>query len=197
MAKPLRGDAGCWISPQAAGLLVHDGGKALSLPHLIATLGAMGINPSWRMFRRMQYSAFALGALIYAAAVAHGWRVLPVEPQLKLEGMVFFPALYFLLTLTLPLAAPPLRRWLKAHIWLSFRTGFGQSVISVLAVVLVLATAAGFIYADTARATHGGRFPAGAFSAYAAGVGVLLAQALLVRRMERDPVLKAQIETAA
>src|SRR6202020_464074 len=138
----------------------------------------MDVSPAWRMFRRMQYSAFAAGALIYAAAAAHAWRVLPGAPAFKLHWMLLYPSLYFLGTLLIPLAAPPLRRMLQAHIWISFRTGFGQSVISVLAVVLVLATAAGFIYADTATAAHNGRFPESAFSAYAAGVGVLLAQAL-------------------
>jgi hypothetical protein len=32
------------------------------------------------------------------------------------------------------------------------------------------------------------------FSGYAAGVGLLLAQALLVRGIERDPALRGQIE---
>jgi hypothetical protein len=157
----------------------------------------MDVSPSWRMFRRMQYTAFAAGALIYAAAAAHAWRVLPGAPAFKLKWMLLYPSLYFLVTLIAPLAAPPLRRMLRTHIWISFRTGFGQSVISVLAVVLVLATAAGFIYGDTASAAHSGRFPASAFSAYAAGVGVLLAQALLVRQIERDPALRPRIEGAA
>ena len=156
----------------------------------------MDVGPAWRMFRRMQYSAFAAGALIYAAAVAHAWRVLPGAPILKLESMLLYPGAYFLATLVVPLAAPPLRRLLQTHIWISFRTGFGQSVISVLAVVLVLATAASFIYFDTAHAAHSGRLPQSAFSAYAAGIGVLLAQALLVRRIERDPALRRQIQTA-
>ncbi|HEY1750583.1 MAG TPA: hypothetical protein VGG29_04935 [Caulobacteraceae bacterium] len=155
----------------------------------------MGVSPAWRMFRRMQYTAFVAGVLIYAAAGAHAWRVLPGAPSFKLEWMVLYPGLYFLATLVIPLAAPPLRRMLKTHIWISFRTGFGQSAVSVLAVVLVLATAAGFIYYDTAHAAVSGRFPESAFSAYAAGVGVLLAQALLVRRIERDPALKARIES--
>ena len=86
---------------------------------------------------------------------------------------------------------------LKTHIWISFRTGFGQSVVSVLAVVFVLATAAAFIYADTARAASNGRFPEASFAAYAAGLGVLLAQALLVRRIEHDPMLRTRIEGAA
>ena len=157
----------------------------------------MGVSASWRMFRRMQYSAFAVGALIYAAGAVHAWAVLPATPKLKLEGMALWPALYFAATLAIPLLTPPLRHVLKTHIWISFRTGFGQSVVSVLAVVFVLATAAAFIYADTAHAALSGRFPQSAFSAYAAGLGVLLAQALLVRRIERDPTLRTQIESAA
>jgi hypothetical protein len=156
----------------------------------------MDVGPAWRMFRRMQYSAFAAGALIYAAAAAHAWRVLPGASAHKLVSMLLYPGGYFLATLVAPLAAPPLRRMLKTHIWISFRTGFGQSVISVLAVVLVLATAASFLYFDTARAALSGRLPESAFSAYAAGIGVLLAQALLVRRIERDPALRPQIEAA-
>ena len=154
----------------------------------------MGVSPAWRMFRRMQYSAFAMGSLIYAAAAVHAWRVLPGRPAMKLEEMVLWPGVLFLFTLVAPLAAPPLRRMLKTHIWISFRTGFGQSVISVLAVLLVLVTAAAFIYFDTAGAARRGGFPASAFSAYAAAVGVLLAQAVLVRRMENDPALRPRIE---
>jgi hypothetical protein len=157
----------------------------------------MGVSASWRMFRRMQYSAFALGALIYAAGAVHAWSVLPAPAQVKLEGMALWPALCFAATLAIPLLTPPVRHVLKTHIWISFRTGFGQSVVSVLAVVFVLATAAAFIYADTARAALSGRFPQASFSAYAAGLGVLLAQALLVRRIERDPTLRPRIEGAA
>jgi hypothetical protein len=157
----------------------------------------MGVTPSWRLFRRMQYSAFAAGALIYAAAVTYAWSVLPWAPAFKLDWLVLYPSCYFLATLVLPLAIPPLRRRLKTHIWIAFRTGFGQSVVSVLAVVLVLGFFAAFIYIDTIDATHGGRFPSSAFAAYAAGVGVLLAQALLVRLIERDPALKARIDEAA
>jgi hypothetical protein len=157
----------------------------------------MGISPSWRMFRRMQYTAFAVGTLIYAAGAVHAWRVLPGAPRLKLESMALWPAIYFASTLAVPLLAPPVRQVLKAHIWISFRTGFGQSVVSVLAVVLVLCTAAAFIYADIGRAAHGGRFPQASFAAYAAGLGVLLAQAFLVRMIERDPTLRPRIEGAA
>ncbi|HEY2706711.1 MAG TPA: hypothetical protein VGI95_01550 [Caulobacteraceae bacterium] len=145
----------------------------------------------------MQYTAFAAGVLIYAAAGAHAWRVLDAPSKVKLEFMALWPACYFALTLAIPLLAPPVRNILKTHIWISFRTGFGQSVVSVLAVVLVLATAAAFIYFDTARGVQSGRFPQSAFAAYAAGLGVLLAQVLLMRRIERDPTLRAQIESAA
>jgi hypothetical protein len=149
------------------------------------------VSPAWRMFRRMQYSAFAVGALFYAAAAVHAWRVLPGDAKSKTLWMVLYPGVYFLATLVLPLVTPPIRRLLKTQIWISFRTGFGQSVISVLGVALVLVTAAAFMYFDTAAG--GGRFPVAALSGYAAGVGVLLAQALLVRRIERDPTLQAQI----
>ncbi len=142
----------------------------------------------------MQDSAFVVGALIYAAAAVHAWRVLPGAASFKLQRMVLLPGLYFLATLMIPLVAPPVRRMLRTHLWITFRTGFGQSVISVLAVVLILACAAAFIFVDTANAAHNGRgFPESAFAAYAAGVGVLLAQALLVRRIERDPALRPRI----
>ena len=157
----------------------------------------MGVSASWRMFRRMQYSAFAVGSLIYAAGAVFAWAVLPGPPKFKLEGMALWPAVYFAATLAVPLLARPVRHVLEAHIWISFRTGFGQSVVSVLAVVFVLAVAAAFIFTDTVHAALNGRFPQASFSAYAAGLGVLLAQALLVRRIERDPTLRPRIEGAA
>jgi len=157
----------------------------------------MVVSASWRLFRRMQYSAFAAAALIFAAGATYAWSVLPQDGAYKLRWMLLYPGAYFLATLVLPLAIGPLRRLLKTHIWVSFRTGFGQSVISVLAVVLVLGAAAAFIYVDTTDAAHGGRFPTSAFTAYAAGIGVLLAQAVLVARIERDPALRARIEGTA
>ena len=41
---------------------------------------------------------------------------------------------------------------------------------------------------------HGGRYPAGVFSGYAAGIGILGAQAILVRALETVPEVRAQIE---
>jgi hypothetical protein len=136
----------------------------------------MGVSRSWRIFRRMQDSAFAVGALIYAAGAVYAWTVLPGPAWFKLQRLLLFPGLYFLATLLIPLAAPPVRRMLRTHLWISFRTGFGQSVVSVLAVVLILTCAAAFIIFDTVHAEHSGRgFPESAFAAYAAGVGVLRA----------------------
>ena len=145
----------------------------------------------------MQDSAFLVGALIYTAAAVYAWSVLPGATVFKLQRMVLFPGLYFLATLLIPLVAPPIRRVLRMHLWIAFRTGFGQSVVSVLVVVLILASAAAFIIYDTTHAAHNGRFPESAFAAYAAGVGILLAQALMVRRLERDPTLRSSIENAA
>jgi hypothetical protein len=42
---------------------------------------------------------------------------------------------------------------------------------------------------------HGGRYPAGVFSGYAAGIGILLVQAILARDLERDPDVRRRIET--
>jgi hypothetical protein len=146
------------------------------------------------MFRRMQDSIFAAASLIYAGAVVHAWRVLPGGDDLKLWRTLLFPAAFFILSLSAIMLAPPLRAALSRHMWISFRIGFGQSVISVLGGVTVLLAAAGFIYWQTHEAVHGGRYPAGVFSGYAAGIGLLLAQALLVRQLERDPVFRRQIE---
>ena len=61
----------------------------------------------------------------------------------------------------------------------------------------LLGAAAVFIYLQIAGVAKGGRYPAGVFSGYAAGVGILLVQAALVRRLERDPAYRSRIEQAA
>ena len=93
-----------------------------------------------------------------------------------------------------PLLAPPVRRWLKRYVWLSFAAGFGQSVGSVLTSLGVLAVAAVFIHWQIAGAAGGGRYPAGVFSAFGAGIGILVAQAVLVRVLEREPKIREIIE---
>ena len=149
---------------------------------------------AWRMFRRMQASVVLVAALVYAAAAVHAWQALPGAQALKLQRMVAFPALYFTLSLAGVMLIPPLRAAMLNHLWISFRTGYGQSAISVLVGVGVLIAAGAFIYWQTQAVAHGGRYPAGVFAGYGAGVGLLLAQSLLVRRLERDPTLRGQIE---
>lgn len=149
---------------------------------------------SWRNFRRMQMSTFAAACLIYAGAVFYAWRTLPGDDELKLQRTVLFPTSFLLLSWLLPLLIPAARRLLARHVWLSYQSGFGQSVISVLTGIGVLAAAAGFIYWQVANVENGGRYPAGVFSGYAAGIGILVAQLLLVRRLEQDPAVRAVIE---
>jgi hypothetical protein len=146
------------------------------------------------MFRRMQDTTLAVGALAYGAALVHAWRVLPGPSELKLQRTAIFPALFLTITPLAALLIPVLRATLTRHLWISYRTGFGQSVISVFGGVSVLIAACGFIFWQIHAAAHGGRYPGGAFSGYAAGIGLLLAQAILVRRIEADPVLRGRIE---
>ena len=148
----------------------------------------------WRMFRRMQASLVAGASLLYLGAAIHAWRVLPGGGGLKLQRTVIYPAVMFGASFAAFVLVPVLRRALSRHLWISYRTGFGQSVVSVLAGVGVLVLAAGFLYWQTHGAAHGGRYPAGAFSGYAAGIGLLLAQTLIVRDLERDPAFRARIE---
>ena len=150
---------------------------------------------SWRNFRRMQASTFAAASLIYVGAVIYAWRTLPGGEDLKLQRTVLFPTTFLLLSWLLPLLIPALRRRLSKYVWMSYIAGFGQSVISVLTGMGLLMAAAGFIYWQVEAVERGGRYPAGVFSGYAAGIGILVAQLLLVRRLERDPAVRRLIET--
>ncbi len=134
-----------------------------------------------------------MAALIYAAAVIQAWRVLPGSDTLKLQRTALFPGIFLGLSFLL-VFVPPARRYLTRHLWLSYRTGFGQTVISVLVGMGVLLVVAGFIFWTVHVGAHGGTYPGSAFSGYAAGIGLLCAQLLLVRAMERDPDVKRQIE---
>ncbi|HYG25733.1 MAG TPA: hypothetical protein VD906_02390 [Caulobacteraceae bacterium] len=149
---------------------------------------------SWRNFRRMQMSTFLAASLIYAGAVIYAWRTLPGGDGLKLERTVLFPLTFLLLSWLLPLLIPALRKGLSRYVWISYVAGFGQSVVSVLTGIGLLVGAAGLIYWQVAAVEHGGRYPAGIFSGYAAGIGILVAQILLVRRLEKDPEVRAVIE---
>ena len=149
---------------------------------------------AWRNFKRMQDVAVTAGFLIYAGAVVHAWRVLPGAAGLKAELTLIFPAAFLLLFWLGPLAVAPVRQLLGRYVWMSFDAGFGQTVTSVIVGVGVLATAAVFIYLQVGGVAHGGRYPAGVFSGYGAGIGILLAQAILVRLLERRPDVRRRIE---
>jgi hypothetical protein len=149
---------------------------------------------SWRQFRRMQHTLVAVAALTYAIVTLEAWRTPGVGEALKLARTTIFPAVALVMSLAAILLTPGLSRLLIRHLWTSYRTGFGQNVISVLVGVGVLLGLAGVALWQLQGAAHGGRFPAGAFSGYAAGIGLLIAQAVLVRRIEADPELGRLIE---
>ena len=161
-------------------------------PGLSAT--PMTPGPSWRTFRRMQDSVLAIAGLIWIGALAHAWRVLPGGGDVRLQHTLIASAAFFAATLSAVLFVRPVRAALSRSLWTSYRLGFGQSVISVLSGMGVVMAAGVFIVWQTQAAIHGGRYPAGAFCAYAAGVGLFLAQAILVRRLERDPDHRSSIE---
>ncbi|HEV7158149.1 MAG TPA: hypothetical protein VGN38_07320 [Caulobacteraceae bacterium] len=154
----------------------------------------MAFNDSWRLFRRMQHTLLATAGLTYLGAALEAWRVPSAATTLKLARLALFPGMFLLISVAVVLGARPVRNALIRHLWTSYRTGFGQSVISVLAGVGVLIALAGFIFWQIHDATRGGRYPGGAFSGYAAGIGLLIAQAVLLRRIERDPELRWRIE---
>jgi hypothetical protein len=148
---------------------------------------------AWRNFRRMQDSCCLFASLIYAAATIHAWRVLPGTSQTKLIFTIAAPLIFLSLVVLLPFVLAGLRRQLRRYVWMSFNGGFGQTPGSVISGLGLLAFAAVFIYLQIAGVAKGGRYPAGVFSGYAAGIGILFVQAMLVRSLERDPEIKPKI----
>lgn len=154
----------------------------------------MAFTRAWRDFKRMQDVALGAASLIYLGAVVHAFQALPGGRDLIAQRALIWPAVAVATSAGLPLLVQPLKRHLARYVWLSFQAGFGQSAVSVITGVGLLAAAALFIYWQIAAAAHGGPYPAAVFSGYAAGVGILLAQALLVRVLERLPEVRAVIE---
>jgi hypothetical protein len=154
----------------------------------------MAHTPAWRAFKRTEDCACAFASLVYAGAVLHAWRVLPGAPSVKLLWILAAPSLFLGLSFLLPIAVGPLRRMLVRYVWMSFKAGFGQSPVSILSGLGMLAFAAVFIYLQISGGARGGGYPAGVFAGYAAGIGVLFAQALLVRVVERHPDVRPVIE---
>ena len=142
----------------------------------------------------MQDSVLAVGLLVYAAAVVDAWRILPGDNAFKWRLTVLIPGACLIPTLAASLALPAVRRAVLRHLWLTYRTGFGQSVISVLVGLGLLVALAGLIVWQVHHLAAGGRAPAGgAFSGFAAGLGLLVAQVVLVRRLESDPEVRKRI----
>src|SRR5439155_24985365 len=124
----------------------------------------------------------------------HAIGRLPGTEGMVLRWILLWPALYLVAALVAPLAIPPVRRWLTRYVWMSFQAGFGQTPGSILTGLVLLLGAAMFIYWQIASVAATGAYRANVFSAYAAGIGILAAQAVLVRALERLPDVKKLIE---
>jgi hypothetical protein len=155
------------------------------------------LSPAWRNFKRMQDCACLFASLIYLGAVIHAWRVLPGLAQTKLIFTIAAPLIFLSLIMLLPMVLRGLRVQLARYVWMSFNAGYGQTAVSVISGLGLLAFAAGFIYLQIAGVAKGGRYPAGVFSGYAAGIGILYVQAILVRVLERAPEIRQKIEVEA
>jgi hypothetical protein len=142
----------------------------------------------------MQDITVAAATLIYAGAVLQAFKTLPGGTALIAERTLIWPAMFLFLSLAVPLVLGPARRALAKYVWMSFKAGFGQTAGSVLVGVGLLLAAALFMYWQIAAVADGGRYPAGVFSGYAAGIGILAAQAALVRVLEHHPQVRETIE---
>jgi hypothetical protein len=153
----------------------------------------MAFIPAWRNFKRMQDLTVAAASLIYAAAVLNALDRLPGGESMVLRWTLLWPAAFLGFSLGIPLIVPPLRRWLARYVWMSFQAGFGQSAVSVVTGMSLLMGAGLFIWWQVGRAAHAGQVGANVFSAYAAGIGILAAQAILVRALEQAPDVRERI----
>ncbi len=141
----------------------------------------------WGIFRSMQDSVLATGLLVYAAVAVDAWHVLPGANGFKANLTLLFPGGYLIAVLVASLTVPAARKAVRRHLLLSYQTGFGQSVISVLVGLGLLIVVAGLIFWQVHHLAGGGVSPAGAFSGFGAGLGLLVAQSILVRGLEKGP----------
>ncbi len=153
----------------------------------------MGFSRAWLNFKRMEDISAIAAVLVYGAGVSQAFRLLPGGAEMVVRWTLVWPIGFLLLTAVLPLAVPVLRRGLSRYVWMSFRAGFGQSAGSVLLGVGLLLGAALLIQHQLSATAATGRYGANIFSAFAAGIGILIAQAVLVRGLERDPRVRALI----
>lgn len=154
----------------------------------------MAFTRAWRNFKRMQDLTVAAAGLIYAGAVVHAIGRLPGGMAVVLRWTLLWPALFLVAALIVPLSVAPLKRWLARYVWMSFQAGFGQTPASIVTGVALLMGAALFIYWQVASVAATGHYQANVFSAYAAGIGILAAQAVLVRALEQLPDIRERIE---
>jgi hypothetical protein len=154
----------------------------------------MAFTRAWRNFKRMQDLTVVIAALIYAGAVVHAVGRLPGGTETVLRWTLLWPAAFFAFAFVLPLVIGPVKRWLAKYVWMSFQAGFGQTPGSVVTGLVLLMGAAMFIYWQVASVSRTGEYRANVFSAYAAGIGILAAQAVLVRALERLPEVLEKIE---
>ena len=169
---------------------------ALPAPQAIPMVVRMRHTRAWRHFKRIQDTTVLVAILIYAGGVLNAFERLPLPQGLIAQITLVWPAAYLFLSLVLPLVVNRLKRVLARYVWLSFQAGFGQSVTSIVVGIGLLGGAALLMYWQVGLASAGGRLPAGVFSAYGAGIGILAAQAVLVRALEKDPEVRKVIETA-
>jgi hypothetical protein len=154
----------------------------------------MAFTPAWRNFKRMQDLTVTAASLIYAAAVIDAYDRLPGGRATTLSWTLLWPAAYLGFSLAIPLLAPPIRRWLAKYVWMSFQVGFGQTAGSVAVGVALLLGAGAFIHHEIERVVRTGQLGVDVFSCYAAGIGILAAQAIVVRALEQVPDIRRQIE---
>ena len=154
----------------------------------------MAHTPAWRNFKRAEDMTVATAGLIYAGAVVNAFDRLPGGVELIAQRTLVWPGIFLMLSVSLPLVVGAMRRVLTRYVWMSFQAGFGQTARSVLVGVGLLGGSAAFMYWQISSAAHGGRYPAGVFSGYAAGIGILAARAALVRVLEKVPDVQRQIE---
>lgn len=154
----------------------------------------MAFTLAWRNFKRMQDLTVAAASLIYAAAVIDALGRLPGGPVTTLRWTLLWPAAFLGFSLAIPLLVAPLKRNLAKWVWMSFQAGFGQSAGSVLVGMALVMGAGLFIWEEVGRAARAGQVGANVFAAYAAGIGILAAQAILVRALETVPAVREKIE---
>ena len=154
----------------------------------------MAFSLAWRNFRRMQDLTLVFASLAFVADALLAWPILTGTVGLKLAVILAFPALYLVGVTALGLWLKPLRKFLVRFVWMSFKAGFGQSVISVLLSVGVLLAVTAYTYWVSAGAADGGQYPAGVFSGFGAGIGILIVQTVITHRLQADPEVRAEVE---